>query len=152
MRRADLQRPVGHSVRRFREGGWYIFAEMLALCNLLLLQSLFYVARNLHVFHLDVQSAGSLQDDGQSVRALQAVLSVLSQLLGFIIRLFSSLVSARRKQPCLSLLPSLTLVPAEHARHFGGCSQCAEHPEIQICLLRLIMYLDPLWFFFQYFP
>lgn len=116
---------------------------MLALGNLLLLQSLFYVARNLHVFHLDVQSAGSLRDDGQSVRALQAVLSVLSQLLGFIIRLFSSLVSARRKQPCLSLLPS-SLVPAEHAGCFSGPSQCVEHPEIQICLLRLITYLDPL--------
>ena len=39
--------------------------------------------RNVHVFHLDVQSAGSLGNDGQSVSELQAVPSVLSQLLGF---------------------------------------------------------------------
>lgn len=49
--------------------------------------------RNLHVFYLDVQSASSLGDDGQSVCELQAVLSALSLLLGFVIRLFSSLVS-----------------------------------------------------------
>lgn len=36
----DFQRPVGLSVGRFREG-WCIFAAMLALGNLLLLQSLF---------------------------------------------------------------------------------------------------------------
>lgn len=51
--------------------------------------------RNLHVFHLDVQSAGSLGDDGQSLCELQAVLSVLSQRLSFAIRLFGCLVSAR---------------------------------------------------------
>lgn len=66
---------------------------------------LFYIVRNLHVFYLDVHSAGSLGDDGQSVCELQAVLSFLSQLLGFVIHLFSSLVSARGKQRCLSLLP-----------------------------------------------
>lgn len=48
---------------------------------------LFYVARNLHVFHLDVQSAGSLGHDGQSVCELQAVLSVLSRLLGLVVPL-----------------------------------------------------------------
>lgn len=62
-----------------------------------------------------MQSAGSLGDDGQSVCELQAVLSVLSQLL-FVIHLFCSLVSARREQHCLSLLPP-SLDPAEHA----GC-------------------------------
>lgn len=90
----------------------------------------FYVERNLHVFYLDVQSAGSLGDDGQSVCELQAVLSVLSQLLGFVIRLFSSLVSARGKQHCLSLLPP-SLDPAEHAGHFGGCSRFVPRLSIQ---------------------
>lgn len=79
-------------------------SERGAVYSLIAPLKLFYIVRNLHVFYLDVHSAGSLGDDGQSVCELQAVLSILSQLLGFVIHLFSSLVSARGKQRCLSLL------------------------------------------------
>lgn len=73
--------------------------------------------RNLHVFYLDVQSASSLGDDGQSVCELQAVLSALSQLLGFVIRLFSSLVS----EPFI--VNSFPGSSWACRIHFGGCSQ-----------------------------
>lgn len=96
--------------------------------------------RNLHVFHLDVQSAGSLGDDGQSLCELQAVLSVLSQRLSFAIRLFGCLVSARElggvgvglggKIAFHCCLPGLISLPAEHALHFffffGGGLFCSE--------------------------
>lgn len=44
--------------------------------------------RNPQVFYLDVQSGGAVGDDGQSVCELQAVRSVLSQLLRFVVHLF----------------------------------------------------------------
>lgn len=51
----------------------------------------FYAVKNLHALYLHVQSTASLGNDGQSVRAPQAVLSVLSQLLACVICLSGAL-------------------------------------------------------------
>ena len=108
----------------------------------------FYVVRNLHVFYLDVQSAGSVGDDGQSVCELQAVLSALSRLLCFAIRLPGCLVSARGKQHCLSLLPPwfhLAVACSSSAvLTFAGlfllCSG-VEHPDIMYILHLLCIFV-----------
>lgn len=78
----------------------------------------FYIVRNPQVFYLDVQSGEAVGDDGQSVCELQAVRSVLSQLLSVLWFIFSVLlVSARQKQHCFSLFTSLAV---------AGCSwECA---------------------------
>lgn len=101
--------------------------------------------RNLRVFYLDVQSAGSLGDDGQSAYELQAVLSVLSQLLGFVIRLFGSLVSGSNIAFHRNLPPWFQL-SMQDVLGVVLCV-CSEHPESLICLLRCIMYIDPLSIF-----
>ena len=66
--------------------------------------------RNPHVLYLDVQSAGSLGGDGQSVCELQAALSVLSQLLSSAIRLPGCRVSVRWKRTLLFIVPSRSFI------------------------------------------